>query len=52
MGRTTLVALQEFDASKHVLVILDHDTSSRESNALSLARWEGLDFGKVSSLLR
>jgi glyoxylase-like metal-dependent hydrolase (beta-lactamase superfamily II) len=26
-GRKTLAALQEFDASEHVLVVLDHDTS-------------------------
>ena len=40
-GRTTLDALQAFDASEHVLVVLDHDTSLHESsNPLSLARWE------------
>ena len=40
-GRTTLAALEAFDASEHVLVVLDHDTSLRESsNSLSLARWE------------
>ena len=40
-GRTTLAALQAFDASEHVLVVLDHNTSLRESSdPLSLARWE------------
>jgi hypothetical protein len=39
-GCTTLAALQAFDASEHVLIVLDHDTSFRESNALSLARWD------------
>jgi len=39
-GRTTLAALQAFDASEDVLVVLDHDKSLREPNALSLARWE------------
>ena len=36
-----LDTLEAFDASEHVLVVLDHDTSLRESsNPLTLARWE------------
>lgn len=39
-GRATLAALQAFDASEHVLVVLAIDPSFRASNALSLAHWE------------
>ena len=40
-GRTTLDALQAFDTSEHVPIVLDHDTSLRESsNPLTLTRWE------------
>ena len=44
VGRATLAALQAFDASPHVLVVLAHDPSFREPSAhfpaASLARWE------------
>ena len=43
-GRATLAALQAFDASKDVWVVLGHDTSFRDSGILfpaaNLARWE------------
>jgi glyoxylase-like metal-dependent hydrolase (beta-lactamase superfamily II) len=43
-GRKTLEALQAFDASTHVRVVLAHDTSFREPHAhfpvASFARWE------------
>lgn len=40
VGRATHAALQAFDASEHVLVVLAHDPSFRESKPVSLARWE------------
>ncbi|KAI9451975.1 beta-lactamase-like protein [Lactarius psammicola] len=43
-GRATLAALQAFDASPHVFVVLAHDPALRESrahfSAANLARWE------------
>lgn len=43
-GRATIAALQAFDASPHVLVVLGHDPSLRDPRthfpAASLARWE------------
>lgn len=46
-GRTTLAALQAFDASPHVLVVLGHDPSFREPRAhfpaASFACWEEVE---------
>jgi glyoxylase-like metal-dependent hydrolase (beta-lactamase superfamily II) len=39
-GRATHAAIQAFDDSEHVLVVLSNDPSFREANAVSLARWE------------